>query len=267
MWALFQRTIKDRKLVWFIYIITACVFILMHTSIFPSFKDQQIDISKMMESMPEGFVQAFGLDDYDMSIYENYIAAEEFTLMWPLLLIILAISTAGSAIASEIEKGTIEILISQPISRTTLYISRYLAGLTMLIGFVAITLLFLIAVASAFQIHPKYSHYLSLGFVGLFFGWAIYSISFALSSYFSDRGKVYFVSAGLIVLMYALNIISSLKENLSDLKYFSFFNYFNANDLLIRNDIDWVGILVYSSIIIIFSLVGIFIFNQRDIAT
>ena len=267
MWALFKRTIKDRKLVWFIYIITICVFLLMHTSIFPSFKDQQIDISKMMESMPEGFVQAFGLDDYDMSIFENYIAAEEFSLMWPLLLIILAISTAGAAIASEIEKGTIELLISQPISRTGLYVSRYFSGVIFLIGYVVITLLFLITVAKLFGIDLQLSHYPTLGLMGLLFGWAIYSIAFFLSSIFSDRGKVYFVSAGLIVFMYALNLVSILKESLKSLKYLSFFNYFNANDLLIRNEIDNVGIIVFVLVIILFSVSGLITFNRRDIST
>jgi len=267
MWQLFTRTIRDRRMVWLIYVIAACAFIFMHTSIFPSFKDQQIDIEKMLQGMPQGFSETFGLKDYNMSIFENYIAAEEFSLIWPLLLIILAISTAGAAIASEIEKGTIEILISQPISRTKLYVSRYLSGLILIIGFIAITLLFLVGIASAFKIHPQYPHYLSTGFVGLFFSWAIYSISFVLSTYFSDRGKVYFVSAGLIVLMYALNIISSLKESLKGLKYFSFFNYYNANNLLIRNDIDWIGILVFSAVIVVFSFARLLIFNQRDIST
>jgi ABC-2 type transport system permease protein len=254
-------------MVWLIYIIAACAFFFMHTSIFPSFKDQQIDIDKMMESMPEGFKEAFGLDDYNMSIFENYIAAEEFSIIWPLLLIILSISLAGAAIASEIEKGTIEILISQPLSRTGLYISRYLSGLILIIGFVVITLLCLIGMAKIFDINPQYSHYFTIGLSGLLFGWAVYSIAFFLSAIFSDRGKVYFISVALIVVMYAINIVSSLKDSLKDLKYVSFFSYFNANDLLIRNQIDKVGIVVFISVIIVFSILGLFFFNNRDIAT
>lgn len=267
MLTIFRRTIKDRWVVWLIYVIACCAFFLMHTSIFPSFKDQQIDLEKMLQSVPEGFSEAFGLKDYNMSVFENYIAAEEFSLIWPLLLIILAISLAGAAIASEIEKGTIELLISQSISRTKLYISRYISGLVLIIGFVVITLSFLVAIASLFQIHPQYSHYFSIGALGLFFGWAVYSIAFALSAYFSDRGKVYFISVGLIVLMYALNIIASLKDSLKNLKYFSFFNYFNANDLLIRNEIDITGLVVFISVIMIFSIAGLVVFNNRDITS
>lgn len=266
MWQLFTRTIRDRRMVWLIYVIAACAFIFMHTSIFPSFKDQQIDIDKMMESMPEGFKEAFGLNDYKMNVFENYIAAEEFSMIWPLLLIILAISTAGAAIASEVEKGTIEILISQPLSRTGLYVSRYLSGLVLLIAFVAITLIFLVGIAKIFGIDPQVSHYFSTGIAGLLFGWAIYSIAFSLSAFFSDRGKVYFISAALIVVMYAINIVSSLKESLKEFRYASFFNYFNANDLLIRNQIDGTGVIVFISVIVVFSILGLIIFNNRDIA-
>jgi ABC-2 type transport system permease protein len=267
MWPIIKRTIKDRWMIFLIYIIAASAFLFMHTSIFPSFKDQQIDISKMLESMPKGFIDAFGLQDYDMSKFENYISGEEFSLIWPLLLLIMSISLAGGAIAAEVEKGTIEVLLSQPISRSKLYVARYISGLILIIGFVAITIILLILMAKAFGISVEISRFFTLAFVALLFAWAIYGIAMFLSSIFSDRGKVYFICAGLLFVMYAINIVSGLKENLKDLKYLSFFHYYVPNDLLIRNHLDTTSVWVFVSVAIVFSVAGLIVFNRRDIST
>jgi len=267
MWPIIKRTIKDRKIVFLIYIIAASAFFLMHVSVFPSFKDQQIDIAQLMQSMPQGFIEAFGLEDYDMSKFENYIAGEEFSLIWPLMLLIMSISLAGGAIASEIEKGTIEVLLSQPISRSKLYISRYISGIIMIFGFIIITMGLLIAMAAAFGIDLKLNHYPALSLVAFLFAWAIYSIAMFLSAVFSDRGKVYFISTALLFVMYALNILARLKESLHDLRYFSFFHYYVPNDLLIRNQIDKYSVIVFISVAVVFSIAGFIAFNRRDIST
>lgn len=267
MWALFKRTIKDRKTVILIYIIASLAFLLMHISIFPSFKDQQVQFDQILKTMPEGFTKAFNLQDFNLSVFENYISTEEFSLIWPLLLAIMAISFAGGMIASEIEKGTIEVLLSQPISRTKLFLSRYLAGLSLIISFILVTISATVIMAKLFSISLQISHYPTLAFIGFIFGWAIFSITIFLSAIFSDKGKVYFISAGLLILMYALNIASGLKENLDKIKYLSFFHYYNPADALIRNKIDDIGVWVFLAIIIIFTVAGLIAFDRRDIAT
>lgn len=52
---------------------------------------------------------------------------------------------------------------------------------------------------------------------------------------FSDKGKATMASGGVLIVMYFLNIISSLKDSLVNLKYASFFNYFNASSLMAKN--------------------------------
>jgi len=40
---------------------------------------------------------------------EGFLAAENYSIMWPIILIILTLSLGASAIAGEIEEGTMEI--------------------------------------------------------------------------------------------------------------------------------------------------------------
>ena len=65
--------------------------------------------------------------------------------------------------------------------------------------------------------------------------------------------------------MYALNIISSLKDNLSDLKYFSFFYYFDINKALLNQTIDDMSVYIFIGTIIICVLSSAIIFNRKDV--
>ena len=66
--------------------------------------------------------------------------------------------------------------------------------------------------------------------------------------------------------MYVLNIIAAIRESLADLKYASFFYYFNPSLALIYNKIDDYSYVVFLSVIVVFTILGAIIFSKRDIA-
>lgn len=267
MLSIIIRTIKDRKLVTAIYIFVALAFLLMYIAMFPSFSSQQDQWDQMLKSMPAEMMKAFNLQDYSFAHLENFLSAELYSITWSLLLIIMTISIAGASLANEVEKGTIEFLLSAPISRKKLFFSRYLAGALMILAFAAITIYAAIPIAAVFNIDVQIANYSTLVLMAFLFGLATFSISMFLSAVFSDRGKVYFVSAGTIVLMYVANIVATLKEKFSDLKYVSFFHYFDAVRILIHNELDTTGIWVFLTIIVVFTIAGLIAFDKRDIAT
>jgi len=267
MLSIIKRTISDRKTVILIYVIVALAFLLMYVSMFPSFADQTEQWDQMMKTIPEGMMKAFNLEDYSFARLENFLSGELYSITWPLLLIILAVSTAGAAIASEIEKGTIEIILAQPITRIKFYLSRYIAGLMVIFAFITITIYPAIPMAKIFDISITPVNYSTLALSAFLFGMTVFSIGYALSAVFSDRGKVYFLTAGLMVLMYVLNIVALLKESFSDLKYLSFFHYFDPVDNLVRNQIDEFGVIVFVATTVIAFTIGMIVYNKRDIAT
>lgn len=267
MLEIIKRTIKDRIFVISIYIVVASLLLIMYTAMFPSFSTQQEQWNQVVKTIPENMMKAFNLQDYSLSSYHSFIASEEYSITWPVLLIILAISFAGGALAGEVEKGTIEILLAQPISRIKLFLSRYLSGLIAITTYVAVTVFLAIPLAEIFNIKYSASHFVFLALIAWLFGWAVFSLAMMLSAIFSDRGKVYFISAGILVLMYVVNIVAVLKESFSDLKYFSFFYYYNPANALNRGQIDHWSYLVFGGTIIVCFVLGLLFFNKRDIAT
>ncbi len=70
-----------------------------------------------------------------------------------------------------------------------------------------------------------------------------------------------------IVGMYVLNIVASLKDSLSDLKYASFFYYYNPLKAFAYGNIDKWTFLVFGIVILITFIFGLIIFAKRDITT
>lgn len=268
MWSLFTKTIKDRKWGLFTYCIVAILTVWMYVGMFPSFSDKAEQFNQMISAYPESLMKAFGVQDTAMifSSIEHFLAMENFSMFWPIIVISLLVSWAGSAIAGEIEKGTVETLLSQPISRTKIFFAKYLSGLTALAIFTVISIYSVIPLTKIYNVNVQINSYHYMAALAFMFGIAIYSISMFFSTVFSEKGRVYFFGAGMMVIMYFLQIVSSLKESLADLKYATFFYYFDFNKALFDHQINHQSIIIFLGISILFTSLATIIFSKRDIA-
>ncbi len=267
MWTIFWRTIKDRRMLILIYCLAAILLLWMYIALFPSFKDQSANLEQLIKNYPESFMKAFNFDIKSFNTIEGFLSTEQFSFVWPLIVIFMMVGYAGTALAGEIEKGTVELLLSQPLSRAKLFCGRYLAGILMLVIFVFFSVYAATPLSAIYDISFKAQNFTTVAILALMFGLSIFSIAYFLSSIFSDRGKVFFISGVLLVVMYVLNILSSLKDNLVNLKYASFFYYFNPSKALVYNQIDHWAYLVFLGTALVLFILGLVIFTKRDIAT
>lgn len=266
MLAVLIRALKDRWLSIFIYILAMIGLIWLYVAIYPSIRDSFANMQDLLKAYPESLMKAFNVDINNYVTFEGYISSEMFSLFWPLMVIFVTVGFAGGAIAGEIEKGTIELLLTQPISRLKLFFGKYLAGIVTLVLFTGLSVYSLPLILKAYHIDYNIASFNQMAILGFLFGLAIFGISMLFSSIFSDKGKVFFISGGLIVVTYALNILASLKENLSDLKYWSFFHYFDANNALIYHKIDNHAYWMFLGVAIVCTLLGAIWFSKKDIA-
>jgi len=267
MKTIFWRIFKDRRILLAVYTLSALGLLVMYISLFPNFQKQSASLEQLMKSYPESFMKAFNFDIKSFTTVEGYLSTEQFSLMWPLLVILMSVGFASTCFAAEIEKGTIEILLSQPISRTKIFIARYLAGLSNIVIFTFISVYAVIPLSRVYNISYNGQNIWHMMLLALLFAWAIYSIGVFCSAIFSDRGKVYFVSAAILVVMYILNILSSIRDSLSDFKYFSFFYYFNPQKALVYGQIDHWAYVVFAGVIVVCTVIGLIYFTKRDITT
>lgn len=265
MLAIIIRMFKDRRISLLVYCLSGVAFLEMYVAIYPSISASAARFTELFESYPKEFMKAFGIEKLDMSTLENYIAMEHFSMIWPLMLIIFMISIAAGAMAGEVERGTIELLLSRPISRLKLFFSRYLYGFVALVIFILATVFAIIPLAEIHNVTYDTERYLIVAVLGLFFGLAVFSLSMLISALFSERGRVSMIMGGTLVLMYVLNLVAALKENLSDLKYLSFFHYFDAQSALTKGELNLTSVWVFAGVIIVSTIIGAMVWKRRDV--
>jgi ABC-2 type transport system permease protein len=267
MFSIIGRTLKDRRIILLIYCLASIGLLWMYIGLFPYFRDQAASMEKLLAAYPESLMKAFNFDIKSFITIEGYLSSEQFSFVWPIMTIFMLIGYAGSSLAGEVEKGTIEILLSQPISRTKLFLSRYFGGLLIFIIFLSITILVVPPLCKIYDIELNMDNLLRLALLAGLFGWSIYSIGMFFSSMFNDRAKVYFLSGLIVVGMYVVNLVASLRESLSDLKYASFFYYYNPLKAFVYSNIDQWAYLIFGGTILITFILGLIIFAKRDITT
>ncbi len=262
----FWRTIKEKKWLTIIYSLAGLLFLWLYVALFPTVQQSASDVSQIVKSLPQGINKAFGLDAKSFATFEGFLAGKHYSLVWPILLIGLVVSLSSAFLSGEIEKGTIGILLSQPVSRAKIFLGKFLAGIVYLIIFVIISVLSVFPLAKIYNISYQGENQLKLALVGFLFGLAIFGLSMLFSAIFSEKGKATFTVIGILIVMYFINIIALLKDSLDKLKYFSFFYYFNYTDILVHNKIDYWSYWVFLGTFIIGSILGLIWFMKRDIA-
>ncbi len=268
MWAIIFRTIKDYIMSLVIYIVAAIGFIWMYIALFPSMSQQSAQLEAAFQNYPKDMFKAMNIEMSDLTFdnIQSFLSMENFSIMWPIMVIAMTISLASNAIAGEIEKGTIGIYLAQPISRIKLYLSKYAAGMINIIIFTLISSFIAIPLAEIHNVDYEASHYFIFLILGLLFGWAIYSLAMMLSAILSEKGRVIFITLGILLVMYAINVVAALKDNLQNLKYVTFFHYYDQKNALVNGKLDDLSILVFLGVIIVCSILGAWIFSKRDIS-
>lgn len=268
MFAIGFRMVRDKFKSLLIFTLAAVGFVEMYVALFPAIKQQAAMIDEMMKTFPVEFFKAMNMDAESLSFnsLESYMSTEYMSFLWPILAIIFAISLANHIAIREIDKGTIETLCSLPVSRLKIFLSRYAAGAKMLGIFSIISLLAVVPFAMLHGIDFKIMNYIVAAIGSMFFILAIYSLATLISVIVSEKSKSTMIASSVILVMYVLNVVANLNENLTNLQYVSFFHYFNTTELLNKGIFSENMFIVFGGVILVTTIAAAIRFKRRDLS-
>lgn len=266
MLQIFLRAIKDRKVSLLIYCIAGIAVLWMYVGLYPSIQEQAEEIAKLFESYPEGLRAVFGIENFEMDTLEKFLALEQLGLIWGIMAIFMVSSIAGGSISGEIDKGTIEILLSKPISRIRIFLARYAAGIVSLVIFAFFSIFAIFPLAMLHSVKLSEISYVYLFIISVMFAFTVFSMAMMFSALFSERGRTYMLVGMILGAMYLLNVASALVERLELLRYLSFFYHFDHGKALVAGELNVSALAVFAILSILFTLIGVAWFNKRDIA-
>lgn len=268
MMAFFTAVLRDKWKIWAIYVISTVSCLETYIAIYPSLASQAAAFSSALQMLPEQFYAAFNMSASMLSFnsLESYLSTEYMSLLWPVMAILLAIPIANHLIAGDIDRGTIEAVVSLPVSRTRLFVERYLAGFLLMEAFTALTVLGAIPLAHFQNITLSSGRCWTAFWFSALFAWAVYSLAIAASTVSSGRRQASLLSGGILFVMYFINVLAGLTKNLENLKYFSFFHYFDGTKAFASSTISSSSVAVMLSCTLVLTAFAVIWFRWRDLS-
>jgi len=99
--------------------------------VYPSF-EAEVDLDQLLAAYPEPVLQVMGVQT--MASLGGFLSFELYTFGWIILLgLYLAYATAG-AIADDVDRGRMDVLLSMPISRSRVVAERFAAMTVPIVG-------------------------------------------------------------------------------------------------------------------------------------
>ena len=178
----------------------------------------------------------------------------------------VSIVLASRACAGEIEEGTLELILSQPISRTT-----YLTA-QIIFAFISLTWLSVIGVGGMYVGQCVYALHLldaptllwlALNYLLLHAVW--YSVTLLISILGREAGQVAFIGFLITLVSYLLQVIGQLWTPAAFLLPYSANTYYSPRTLLIEHALDPKSIAILSGISVVAIAVSLWRFHRRDI--
>lgn len=226
---------------------------------FTTFDPEQM--ARMMEAYPKGMLEAFGITS--MSTPEGFLAGQVFNLA-PVALSFFPILASAGAIAGSEERGSIDMLLGNPIPRWQLVVGSFAATAFSLLGIVALVGAIMWGTAALMDVDLSLRRsaeaVLNLWPTCAFFG----SLALLCSALLHRRALAVAIPAVALFGMYLMDALGKVSEDLEGLRPASVFYYYGS---AIEDGIDWARFAVVTSVALVLVLLAVLAFGRRDIYT
>lgn len=249
--------LADRKrslLVWILSIGLLCAAIV---ATYPSIEGTLTDV---MDSYPDALKEAFAIESLDTP--GQYLHAELLSLILPLALSWFAIRAIARDLSGSAEKSYLDVLLSAPVSRRQVvaasFISTAIELTAIMLAAAAITRIMAIALGVGLSLGDSAAGMINMLPLALFFA----GIAILVTGFRVQSAIVTGLTAGLLVLMYVVDVIGRLAPDLDPLRYASVFRYYG---MAIEDGIDPVAFLGVTGVAVLLSVIGALLFDRRDL--
>ncbi len=221
---------------------------------------------EMIETMPQGFRALIKASGEYASEEMGYLAVGFREPIYLIIILSFVIASSSSAIAKEIERGTIFLLLSRPVSREEFFLAKLATT------FIGTVLLLCFAILGTwlgslvFGVNGiDYDLVFKIQINVFFLSLAVAGIGYLISSILSEGGKTLALSSGVTVLMFFIEFLADSLPSIDWIGYVSVFHYYEPSILVNSESLSWGNL----SVLIIVGFIGLILatimFKRRDI--
>ena len=259
---LFFLDLRIKRLSTVMWLAAVIALVLMYVALYPSIKSTP-GVDEFIQNLPEALREAFAIADY--SSPTGYLQAEIFSGLLPVVLLVLVIGRGSASVAGEEDQKRLEIVMAQPVSRVSLYLSKA-ASLTV----ISLLMVFFGVFGTIALVGPWVS--ITVGLADLFaicfhlFVFVLFAgfLALAAGAASGRKGLGVALASADFALGFLIESLGRSIDWLGRLRPLSPWRWYSSSQPL-SNGIDWgdCGVLVGSALAVL--CLGAWLFNRRDL--
>ena len=263
--SVFGKTLWERRqntLWWTIGLVTLAA---ITAAFVPSIQADAEGFQALFENLPEGLLSVFGVEDAAALVTPTGLMNSRlYTGIGPVLVAVLGVGLGTAAIVGEEDRGTLDMLLAQPLLRSRLILEK--TGATLVIIAIVVAALFATLVVAnpivdlEFSLANTAAANVGLGLLAfVHFGFAL-----AVGAITGSRGLTVGVSAGFIGAAFFINGLAPLVDQLSQAQRLTPFYWLQEPDPL-ANGFAWDWFALMAAVGVVLVGIAIAAFNRRDV--
>jgi ABC-2 type transport system permease protein len=219
---------------------------------------------EFLENYPDEVLEA--LNYTEIASAAGYLNATVYGLVVALLTVVYGVSAGTRAIAGDEEAGTLDLVLSHPLSRAQLALQRF-AALLVSFGAISLALLaFLLLISGPAQLEGiSVGSFLAMHLHLFLFASLFGAVAFAVGAATGRKGVAIGVGAGFAVYGFAANGILPQIEGMEWIEDFSPFDWLNGGSPL-QNGVQGGDALIMAGLVVVLVGLGVWVFSGRDVA-
>lgn len=257
------KSMRDNRRGWIGWSLALAAVAAMYSAFWPTMGNNP-QMAGAIEAYPEALREALNM--HDLSRPETYLGATVFGLLVPILLAVFAISAGMKAIAGDEEAGTLDLVMAQPVGRSSLALQRFGAVVVAVVVIGTMVGLAVTGMRGPAQ-YPEVSAAniaattFQLVLFGAFFG----ALSYGVGAWTGRRSIALAVGATVAVIGYLCNSFLPQVQGLAWTEKVSPFHWYIGGEPLF-NGLDWGGIGLLAGFTALLVGLGTWRFTRRDLA-
>ncbi len=231
---------------------------------YPIIVDNAAAIEEYMKLYPRELMAAFGMTGSlaDPGVFfSTYIGS----FLWPVIAAMGAIILATRPVAADVERGWTEIVLGTPLTRTRSLVAAIVSQAAVLAALAlaapAGVLVVGAIVGAGFDAVP----FLASSVVLWLFACAIAGATSFVAALTLSRGVASGVAAGLLLVMYLMNIVAELQVDLAWLGDLGWFRYLTVTELIDTGALPWTSVAVFGVVAVAGWAGSLVVFRRRDL--
>jgi ABC-2 type transport system permease protein len=222
---------------------------------------------KFLDMMPSIVKSALGGEALQVG---NFPALIAIGYQHPLVLILYMLYAVGiptGFLAGEVQRGTMELILSRPITKLQVYLC---AALLTVLGMVALVMVMFSGTVVSTRIYEfgepiPLREFFRLAINGGMVAGAVGAISLLSAASFSRRGTAVGVAVAYLVVNYFVSIIADWWPRMKALKSLTIFNYVNHHKVFALHVWPVSELVILGSLLLAAAILGGIIWNRRDL--